>query len=139
MRDIRPDLRERKQAIRNERAQLAARGLVLDAEETALDALMQVEDERWKGLSAPQVEGPPREDEPIVDLSRSPLGDLVMDVLADGRPRSMHDLAQIAKNRGYPFGEKSPGRVVHFALVSLSKANRIEKVGSGLWRKRMAA
>ena len=62
----------------------------------------------------------------------TPLSTLLRNALSDGKPHTNPELARLASARGL-VGEKSPGRVVHFALVGLQKHNYVKRNDEGAW------
>lgn len=120
MRDIRPDLRERLAMIASERARL-------DKMEAGIKALLQQEDQQH------QVFLPfngAESDAAIADESGTPLTRAIRTALTK-RSLSVEELKAAVKSVGYDFGERSPGRVLHWGLVGMGTA--VEKVGDK-WR-----
>jgi hypothetical protein len=118
MRDIRPDLRERLVAIARERARL-------DQMEAGIKALIQQEDQQHRVfLSFNGADG--------VDANESgtPLTRAIRAALSK-HSLSVEELKTAVKTAGYDFGQRSPGRVLHWGLVGMGTA--VEKVGDK-WR-----
>lgn len=118
MPDIGPVLREYLKTIARERARL-------DKVEAGVKALLQLEDQRELPFSADD------------SISRNGSGN---DAGAGGTPLtrairmaltprslSVEELKTAVKSAGYDFGEKSPGRVLHWGLVGMGTA--VEKIG----------
>jgi hypothetical protein len=132
MRDIRSDLRERLDDIERQRTALISKLDDLDAQRATVGALLHAEQERFGNVETPTDSGT------IVVLSGDlppahTLGNLMRGVLGDGSKRSTQELAKLAVSKGHPFGDKSPGRSVHFALVGLERAGQVERDEAGCW------
>ena len=120
MRDIRTDLRER---LNDLDRQLKA----IEAQRVTVVALLRAEEERFGNL-----ENHPR----VVAFDIKPvhnLSDLLRTYLADGGQLSTQRLAELAVSSRHPFGDKSPGRSVHFALVGLQRGGHVERCENGSW------
>jgi hypothetical protein len=104
MPSIGPALRERLQQIARERARL-------DKMEAGIKALLQLENEdvgqstNGNGAHADEA-------------GNSQVSSFVLDVLKQKRAVTVNDLKTAATNAGIDFGEKSPGRVLHWTLVA---------------------
>jgi hypothetical protein len=121
MRDIGPVLRERLATIARERARL-------NEMEAGIKALLKLEGgEDFK--SSTNGDG-----DHAGEPSNTPLAKFLLDTLKQAkRSLTVTDLKAAAKNAGLDFGEKSPGRVLHWALVGKMRSGVVEKVG-GKWR-----
>lgn len=61
---------------------------------------------------------------------------LILDLLADGRPKTLDWLAGKAAEKNFLFGPKSPMRTLNAGLLSLQASKRVERLGSNVWRVR---
>jgi hypothetical protein len=104
----------------------------LDAQRATVGALLQAEQERFSNVQTPPNTGT------IVVLSGDlrpahTLGSLMRGLLGDGSKQLTQELAKLAVSKGHPFGDKSPGRSVHFALVGLERAGQVKRDETGRW------
>jgi hypothetical protein len=122
--DIRPALRERLKTIASERARL-------DQMEAGIKALLQLENEGEASTNGNSGEH--------AETGTTPLAHFILDTLKHTtRAMTVNDLKTAAHKAGIDFGEKSPGRVLHWALVGKSRSGVVEKVG-GRWRLKEGA
>ena len=143
MRDIRQDLRERLEHLEKELEEASARIDVLQGRRNHLQTLLDAENDEWDPLSVqrPSFRRLRRKaqsdsdepDEPPINGS-SVLASILRSVLADGEDHHLDHMVEAARNRGFPFGDKSPGRVVHFALVGMKKGGQTQQLGGSFWR-----
>jgi len=120
MRDIRADLRERLQAIARDRAGL-------DQMEAGIKELLRIEDRR-EFIASGNGNGT------HVDEGGTPLKRFILTVLRHSKqPLTVGDLKVAAAQGGYDFGEKSPGRVLHWALVGMAQGGIVEKKEDNKW------
>ena len=127
MRDIRQDLRERRDFVsRMEHAAAAERLL---AQEKTLDSLIEEEDAIWEKL-------PPRLFEGTDEQQGSVLSQVLLDTLKSKSDLSvsLDELKESAVQRGVPFGEKKPGRVIHFAMLGMEQHDLVAKTPDGRWQ-----
>lgn len=109
-------------ALRGEKEQIAFRLAVLDAREATL-------------LEWLAEEAPPQPDLLAGNGTNggTPLSTFLRGILADGRPHSLRELADMTKAKGGLIrGDAMPGRVVHFALLGLSQ-HGYAKRKDGMW------
>lgn len=135
MKDIRPELRERIQQIQSKR-DIARRQLdELDAIEQSLQTVLNSENELWKSLApdTPLFQYPQNTDEKVNE-SNGTLPGLLLEFMRDGNSWSIEDFKAELQKRGYPFGEKAPGRVINFALVGLLRPGTVRKQEDGRWQ-----
>lgn len=123
MRDIRPDLRERLASIVHDRA-------ILDEEEAGVKAFLRIEERRWQ-FGPPPDEGGAAVDADNGNDNGTPLTRAIRSALRAKRSLTVEELKTAVKDTGYDFGERSPGRVLHWGLVGMGRA--VEKVGEK-WR-----
>ncbi|HWY20231.1 MAG TPA: hypothetical protein VNX26_03365 [Candidatus Acidoferrum sp.] len=119
MTDIGPVLRERLKTIASERARL-------DQMEAGIKALLQLENQ---GIAASGNGGSNHS----VGGGNTHLANFVLDTLKQKRSVTVNDLKSAAEKAGIDFGEKSPGRVIHWTLVAKQRSGIVEKV-NGKWR-----
>lgn len=130
MRDIRSDLRERldalKEKIRSHEKTLS--DLRRQAEGVA--ELLADEEVRWDGKAVfphnrPRAAGggPP-------DIH---VRDFTLLALRDGKPRALQYLRDEAVNRGYFHDSNSPGRSMQAILMGLLRSGLVAKTESGDW------
>ncbi len=144
MRDIRPDLRDRLAQVAKERATLQARIAQLDQSETTLNALLTEEDALWEKVQPTLfrvvrrelIERPSQNgNAETADREGEPhLSNLLLEILKASGACSKQELADEAKKREYPFGEKSVLRSTHFALVGLMRKAKIRALPNGKFR-----
>jgi len=132
MRDIRKDLKERLEAIADEKRAAQNRLANLDKAETMLQVLLEEEQLRWKSQQ-PRLVGLETVARPKTN-GRTPLGRFIREIMSDGREWQTAELAKLAKNRGLIAEGKSPLRVLHFSLVGMKQNGLVEKVGLTSWR-----
>lgn len=135
MRDIRDDLQERLGAIDQELHLLDERSIALNKEAEMLRALLQRENHRWHGaqpslFTAPVHAGNGNGAAP----ARTLLSKMVIEALADQRWHDVSEIAAAVSAKGYEFGEKAPGRVLHFALLGMRQSGVVKRSKQGRWR-----
>jgi hypothetical protein len=122
MGNIGPVLRERLKTIASERARL-------DKMEAGIKELLQLENQ---GFTASKNGNGAHA---AAETGNTPLAHFVLDTLKQSkRALSVDDLKAAAERAGLDFGEKSPGRVLHWALVGKLRSGIVEQVGGGKWR-----
>jgi hypothetical protein len=136
MRDIRAGLRERLDAIAKERAVLRTRLSEAESQEAAIRALLKQEEAKFGKL------------EPILPFSgilepsdgdtatvrgRTPLSQMILNYLVQnaGRPVTLQDFKAAAEHVRFDFGQKAPGRVLHWALVGMEENQLVRKTEKG--------
>jgi hypothetical protein len=131
MRDIRSDLRERLGSIEQDRERLKAsiqRQLEeLDQMEIGVKALLDQEERRF---AASNGSGNGH----AADDGTTPLARLIISLLKNSpRPLTVDEFKTAAATARFDFGEKSPGRVIHWGLVGMQQGGIVEKKG-GRWQ-----
>lgn len=129
MRDIRSDLRERLEDLERQRAALISELKELDNQRTIVGATLQLEQERFDNVETPKTTVAALSEPGAVHT----LGSFMRGLLGDGSKQSTQELSKLAVSKGHPFGDKSPGRSVHFALVGLERAGQVERDEDGRW------
>ena len=121
MRDIRSDLQERLDAVEKDRAAMQQRMTELEQAEAGLRVLLQRESQNT-ALYASDNGG--------ADIGGTELARLILQTLHQAKkPLILEDFKKAAEAVGFDFGDKSPGRVLHWALVGMATGNSVEKVG----------
>ena len=128
LRDIRSDLQERLALVSKERADLEQRKSEIDQLEAGIRALLQHENQGFVPSANGHAPNPPSNNGGT-DLAR-----FLLDTLRDsGGPLSLDELKDAAEAAKFDFGEKRPGRVLHWALVGMAQSDGVEKVDDK-WR-----
>lgn len=74
-----------------------------------------------------------------LSVQRGPVAHFIQETVGgDGTSWTIDALKRAAKERGLSFGEKNPGRVLHFALVGMSRNGLVEMTAKGTWRWKTA-
>jgi hypothetical protein len=127
MRDIRQDLRERRESVKAKKLAMMAGVERLAIQEQTLDKLIEEEDAMWEKISPPLFE------------RSEPQGSVLSKVLLEtlkskGGIAWLGELKESAVERGVPFGDKQPGRVIHFAMLGMAQHKLVAREGDGRWR-----
>jgi hypothetical protein len=102
----------------------------LETQRATVEALLHAEKERFGNVETPTILVVPGNH----DLRPAhTLGSLMRGLLGDGSKQLTQELAKLAVSKGHPFGDKSPGRSVHFALVGLERAGQVKRDETGRW------
>ena len=131
MRDIREDLRERLHKIESERAEIQSQLDQLSTREASLRTLLQEENIRWANQR--DLFNPPHE-HALTNGHRTVLAQFIMRALADGTPRDLDVIKQMAQEQHIDFEDKNPGRVLHFALLGMAQSGTVEMIEKGVWK-----
>lgn len=59
--------------------------------------------------------------------------------MADGKSLALSEIADSIVKKGFAFGEKSPRRSVHFALLGMRQGKVVARTLEGRWKLRDAA
>lgn len=129
MRDIRADLRERLGSIEQDRVRLKTQTQrqleELEQMEAGVKALLQQEERRFVSANG--------NGHHAADGGTTPLSRFILAYLrSTNGPVSMDDIKASAIASKYDFGEKAPGRVIHWGLVGMQQGGIVEKKG-GKW------
>ena len=132
MGNLRDELVQRLQKVRDERNQLTYRLNRLGQLERAIDLLIKEEDlpTRTTKLSPLPVKAVTGHKV----IGRTELSRFIVKALADGKPRSLTKLVQLAKNENFDFNDKAPKRVLHFALVGLQHNSYAKMLEPSVWQ-----
>jgi len=133
MKDIRQDLKERLVDVDQERVRIQSRLAELTHIESGLKSLLEAEEKRWKPSTETYTLFPPPKPNGSGKYS-SPIAQFIMAALSDGKPKTLADLKKGAQLDGIDFGDKKPGRSIHFALVGMQQNSMVEMVGKGVWK-----
>lgn len=128
--DLREELRQRLSAIDLEKATIRERLTWLDHLTEQVKGLLEFETMRVRSLVGDQPGLFPGDN----DGERSMLSMFIRDALNDGLPHTLDDLKRVAQDRGMQFGDKNPGRVLHFALLGMAQNGVVEMVDKGIWK-----
>ncbi len=128
MRDIREDLRHRLTKIAVQRGELRSRLAWLDEVEAHIKALVEYE------RAQVEFDQPALFTDDSLEAEQSAIGKFVREALSDLRPRTLDELKATAQERGMAFGDKNPGRVLHFALVGMKQNGIVDRDTEGRWR-----
>lgn len=137
-------MRERLEAVCAESEALTRRLADLQNQEVNLRVLLKEEDDRWtKSHFYSALTGPPNghivtklthvNRTRSMNRRRSPLAMMLVELLSDGWPWPVAKLAEAMKGRGFDFGDKSPRRVVHFALIGMRQSKIVDRQADGEW------
>ena len=109
-------------SVKAEREQMQRRLEMLVARETTL--LAWLAEEQPSQTALPTAEN---------TNGSTPLSGFLQSALRDGKPHHLHELGERAFKRGLIGDGKSPGRVVHFALIGLQQHNLVHRTKDGEW------
>lgn len=127
MRDIRQDLRERRDSVRTKKAAMLAAAERLAVQEQTLDKLIEEEDAMWEKISPPLFER--------TEPQGSVLSTVLLETLkSKGGVAWLGELKESAVERGVPFGDKQPGRVIHFAMLGMAQHHLVAREADGRWK-----
>ncbi len=99
----------------------------LAVQEQTLDKLIEEEDAMWEKISPPLFERS--------EAQGSVLSQVLLDTLkSKGGVAWLGELKESAVERGVPFGDKQPGRVIHFAMLGMAQHNLVARESDGRWR-----
>jgi hypothetical protein len=128
VRDIRHDLRERLVAISAKRKDLHRALDMCEVQEDCIKRMLAEEELLWESVS------PRLFDEPAPAVGGTTLSQVLLDTLkAKGAPATLDELKDAAIKRGVPFGEKKPGRAIHFALIGMQQHALVKRAEGGRW------
>ncbi len=132
MRDIRPDLQERIDAIAADRAVLQGRLAALDDRERSLKAELAAENSRIRSLAVEREELP----FPTIPLvGGMGIGDLIKNTLRSRQRRpSFNELRDEIAQTPYNFSGQKPGRVIQGGLMVLLHSGEVIKDADGRYR-----
>ncbi|MGD0855325.1 MAG: hypothetical protein ABSA18_05920 [Dehalococcoidia bacterium] len=132
MKDLKRDLEDRLGSVTDERKQLQIRLAKLTELEQALALLIREEGLRTDTEQLSLM--PVRTVKGQKVMGHTVLSQFIAKALGDGKPRSRKELERLAKTDHINFKDKSPGRVIHFALVGLQRNNYAKMVEPGVWQ-----
>ncbi len=131
MRDITMDLEERIVETKKDRVRLLRQIDALDQNAEMLITMLESEMARWpeQGI-LPGLAGSNG-----ASRSSSTFSRFLQQALSDGRPRRLDELKLLAQGQGIDFGSKTPGRVLHYALVAMQQNRMVKRLKSGEWTR----
>jgi len=140
VRDIRPDLKERLEALAAEREEHKRALARVDEREAVVKGLLAEEEERWEKVQPALFEngdsGNHRREAQLV-VGRTPLARFLVGALGDGRPHRLAEIVRLATDTHFDFGTKNPGRSIHFALIGLQENDFVRRLEDGTWQWRI--
>ena len=132
MRDIRGDLRERIDLLAAERVKLETRMTELSKQEQSYKLALLQEEERFNSsLSSSHSIA-----EAAVGSSAGLAELLITAIASKNRPVDLDELKTEIGKTPYDFGDRAPGRAIHFGLVGLANRGEVEKLPDGRWAMR---
>ncbi len=132
VKSIKEELRQRLEKVKGEHSQLTQRLNRLIELEQAIDLLIKEEDLRTQTTQLSLLQVKAINGRKVI--GRTELSQFIVRALADGKARSLNELAEMAKNESISFNNKAPKRVLHFALVGLKRNNYTRMVGRSVWQ-----
>ena len=126
-RDITRDLQLRLDELDNQRQDLEKRLDEVNRLSSSYRLLLEHESHRWTQLPLPDLEK-------ALQPAQTRLSQTLLNLLSNRQDWPLHKLVDGILQTGYDFKNKSPGRVVHYALVGMRQHNLVEKVSDGVWR-----
>lgn len=136
MRDIQDGLRERLAEIAAKTQALESQLAELRQRESLLTALLEQEQRLGSAAVSKQAtlyqsgNGNGHEN----GRWTSPLASFVLRAFAKQSECSLGQLKKAAMSAGIDFGNKNPGRAIHFLLVGMAQTGLVENMGDGNWR-----
>jgi hypothetical protein len=131
MRDIRNDLLERLAHAQKQLTEAERNVVKYKTVCENLRNLLAAEDQGWAGVDQQPLSL--NGNSPSTETD-SPLANILRSHLADGKKHHLDELVKAAKQRNYPFGDKAPGRVIHFALIGMKSGGSVDQIGDGYWK-----
>ena len=119
------------QTVMAERERLNKRLAVLQSIESAISSYLELSSVDYASVQLPltvvPVTKPPT-------VGRTPISRLIISELGSGKPRTLKELCNAAINVGIEFGDKKPGRVLHWALIGMSQGGYVKKAKPKTWQ-----
>ncbi|RJQ36643.1 MAG: hypothetical protein C4555_07215 [Dehalococcoidia bacterium] len=132
MKSLKDELSNRLQKIKDERNQLAHRFDRLTELEQAIELLIKEEDLRAVTTQLSLL--PVTSSNGQKEIGRTEIGRFILNALADGKPRPLSQLVEIAEAQHINFQGKKPGRVLHRALWGMRHNGYTQSVGKSVWQ-----
>jgi FKBP-type peptidyl-prolyl cis-trans isomerase (trigger factor) len=98
------------------------------AAQAMVQAMLRREDERIAKSSVDERAIPLQEIRDVLISSA-----LKQVLRSKGRPVSTEEFKDELANISYNFGDKAPGRVIHFSLVAMQNGGEVKKLPDGRW------
>jgi hypothetical protein len=135
MRDIRPDLNERLGELKSEIVALRATLASKERHFSSTQELLARENEYWQSANQDQktlFDSPaaPATNGHSHANNNGTLMEFIEKALTPGMGLTAKEIGQLAVERGFDFGHKSPSRAVHFRLLNLQKAGKAAQDGA---------
>lgn len=136
MRDIRQDLKDRIAEFDTELERLDKRAETIRDLRGYYVRMLDAEEARWGQLGvAVATNGSAPHTATDAGRERTPLAKFILECVEDGEIHSERNIADLAIERQFPFGNKNPLKVVHFACLGMGQNGQLVKSGTALWRK----
>ncbi|MFH1381432.1 MAG: hypothetical protein ABIH70_00880 [Chloroflexota bacterium] len=132
MKALKEELLQRLQAAKDERNRLMHRLEAVEELEKAIDLIIREEDLRTRETQLTLIQVKNVNGRKVI--GRTKLSQFIVKALADGKPKPIAELAELAKVEGIDFQNKAPKRVLHFALIGLSHNNYARMVEKSVWQ-----
>lgn len=125
MRDIRKDLLERLEATTAARRKLEVELAAVQMREAGIKSLLKQEEEHFANQHiAMFAEGE----------SSPSLAQLILQIIkSKKRPLDLGEIKEEIAKTHFDFGEKAPGRAIHFALVGMDQTGTVERLSDKRW------
>jgi hypothetical protein len=127
MRDIRSDLRERLETVTAEVNKLKAKLSDLETTQAGIKMLLRQEEDHFSSLSSPLFPA----DEAATGTGLAQL--IVHMMRSKNRPLDLQEIKDEIAKTPYNFGEKNPGRAIHFALVGMDQNGMVQRLSDKRW------
>ena len=135
MQDIRQELKERIRQNLEEEEKLQQQLAHRQAVGKGLVLALESENAFWERLvlSAPLFQNA---EAAATKNGSGTLPALLLNLLRNGEVWTVDQFKTELDKRGYPFGDKAPGRVINFALVGMLNHGAVKKLGDKRWEIR---
>ena len=129
-------MKERLEAIAQEREELKFDLTQLDQKEIRIKALLSEEEKRWEKVQSALFHNghAPKPETDDDRVGRTPLARFLVSALSDRKPHDLKDMVLRAIQESFDFGVKNSGRSIHFALIGLQQNGYVRRLPSGAWQ-----
>jgi hypothetical protein len=111
-----------------ERETLQKKLSLLTDQVASIERLLEAENTIWEKVNPPLFVGSDN------GQQGTALSQMLLDVLRSKNGiASLDELKEVATQRGVPFGDKHPGRVIHFALLGMGQHKLVRRLADGRW------
>jgi len=134
LRDIRSDLQERLDRLTAERLQLQTKLAALESLEATFKTALREEEVRVSRLSADRPQLPLSDPDPeAASPAYAFIGSAIKSLMkSKNRPLAKDEIRdELVKTKTYDFGQRKPGRSVHFGLMSLVNGGDVDQLPDG--------